>query len=91
MAQTSTAGDIRPAIRVYIVSAAMLVGAVASFAAGVAVLGIVFLVLMIVAGVTAYVLMTGAKRRLQAGLRAAQAQQEADVAEKLRNLPRREQ
>ncbi|HSZ41298.1 MAG TPA: hypothetical protein VK817_15190 [Trebonia sp.] len=75
----------------YIVSAAMLVGAVASFAAGVAVLGIVFLVLMVVSGVAAYTMMLRAKRRLQDGLRATQAQQQADLEEKLRNLPRREQ
>jgi hypothetical protein len=67
----------------------MGVGTIASFGAGVKVLGFVFLALTFVFGGIATVMLLALPRRANADLRAEQAQQQADLEEKLRNPPRK--
>jgi len=81
MTQTSPVRGMHPAIRVYLVGFAMGVGTIASFDAGVKVLGFVFLALTIVFGGIATVMLLA--------LRAEQAQQQADLEEKFLNPPRK--
>ncbi len=70
MAGKSPLRGLHPVYRVYLVGFAMFVGAVASFAAGVKVLGFVFFALMLVCGgITTVMLLTLARRR-KADLRA---------------------
>jgi hypothetical protein len=70
------------------VSAAIFIGACASFAAGIKVLAIIFLVLMLAGGGAISVIMLAVSRRRRADLPATRTQQQDDLDEKLRDLPR---
>jgi hypothetical protein len=61
---------MHPVYRVYLVGFAMFVDAVASFAAGVKVLGFVFVALMLVCGGITTVMLLALARRRKADLRA---------------------
>jgi hypothetical protein len=75
MTQISPIRGMHPAIRVYLLGFAMGVGTIASFDAGVKVLGFVFLALTIVFGGIATVMLLALLRRANADLRAEQDQQ----------------
>ena len=70
MARKSPIRGLRPVYRVYLVGFAMFVDAVASFAAGVKVLGFVFFALVLVCGGIMTVLLLTSARRRKADLRA---------------------
>ena len=70
MARKSPIRGLHPVYRVYLVGFAMFVGAVASFAAGVKVLGFVFFALVLVCGGIMTVLLLTSARRRKADLRA---------------------
>jgi Flp pilus assembly protein TadB len=70
MAGKSPIRGLHPVYRVYLAGFAMFVGAVASFAAGVKVLGFVFFALVLVCGGIMTVMLLTSARRRKAELRA---------------------